>query len=271
MANRVFGALMDLGLEDQVVVVTGGSSGVGLATVRLLVAEGALVATCARDGDRLDASLAATDVDVDRVLAQGCDVRDAEAVGDFVENTGRRFGRIDGLVNNAGSSRMAGLHELTAADWRDELELKFAGVLNPTLACLPSLRKAPAAGVVNVNAVLAVQPDPRLLATSAARAGVLNLSRGLAEELAIDGVRVNTVCLGLIDTGQWRRRHEAIDPTIDYDEWQAGLARDRRIPLGRLGRAEEVANAVAFLVSPRSSYVTGAVLDVSGGINRSIH
>ncbi|RFU87224.1 short chain dehydrogenase [Streptomyces triticagri] len=259
---------MDLGLADRTVVVTGGSSGVGLATVRALLEEGARVATCGRDAERL--AKATASLPADRLLTSVCDVRDADAVNAFVQQTADTFGGVDGLVNNAGQSRMKGLDAATADDWRDELELKFAGVLHPLHAARPHLKASDAAAVVNVNAVLAKQPETRLITTSAARAGILNLSKSLSTELAPEGIRVNSVCLGLVDTGQWTRRHAAAASGLDYADWQAELAADRGIALGRLGRAEEVAYAVVTLLSPRASYITGTGIDVCGGVGRSI-
>lgn len=257
---------MDLGLADRAYLVTGGSSGVGLATVRALLDEGAHVATCGRDAARLDRIGTH-----ERLFTAVCDVRDADAVHRFVAASADAFGgRLDGLVHNAGQSRMKRLDETTAEDWRDELELKFAGVLNPLQAARDLLKRSDAASVVNVNAVLAKQPEPRLITTSAARAGILNLSKSLATELAPDGIRVNSVCLGLIDTGQWTRRHAAAGSGLSYEDWQAELAADRGIALGRLGRAEEVAYAVLALLAPRASYITGTGVDVCGGVGRGI-
>ncbi|MEU6659261.1 SDR family oxidoreductase [Streptomyces sp. NPDC046821] len=259
---------MDLGLADRTVLVTGGSSGVGLATVRALLDEGARVATCGRDADRL--AKAAARLGSDRLLTGVCDVRDAKSVRDFVHHVADTFGGIDGLVNNAGQSRMKNLDESTAEDWRDELELKFAGVLNPLHAARPHLAASDAASIVNINAVLAKQPETKLITTSAARAGILNLSKSLATELAPEGIRVNSVCLGLVDTGQWTRRHAAAGSGLSYEDWQAELAADRGIALGRLGRAEEVAYAIVTLLSPRASYITGTSIDVCGGVGRGI-
>ncbi|MDI3408643.1 SDR family oxidoreductase [Streptomyces cavernicola] len=257
---------MDLGLADRTYVVTGGSSGVGLATVRALLDEGANVATCGRDAERLKRI-----GEHERLCTAVCDVRDADAVREFVRSSAEAFGgRVDGLVNNAGQSRMKRLDDTTEDDWRDELELKFAGVLNPLQAARAYLSASDAASVVNVNAVLAKQPETRLITTSAARAGILNLSKSLSQELASDGVRVNSVCLGLVDTGQWTRRHAAADSGLSYEDWQAELAADRGIALGRLGRAEEVAYAILALLSPRASYITGTSIDVCGGVGRGI-
>lgn len=262
---------MDLGLADRTVLVTGGSSGVGLATVRALLDEGADVATCGRDADRLAKAAAHLGAGSDRLFTGVCDVRNSDGVSEFVERAAAHFGgRLDALVNNAGQSRMKPLDETTAEDWRDEFELKFSGVLNPLAAARSYLRASDAAAIVNVNAVLAKQPETRLITTSAARAGILNLSKSLATELAGDGIRVNSVCLGLIDTGQWTRRHAAADTGLGYEEWQAQLAADRGVALGRLGRAEEVAYAIVALLSPRASYITGTSIDVCGGVGRGI-
>jgi NAD(P)-dependent dehydrogenase (short-subunit alcohol dehydrogenase family) len=260
---------VDLGLHGRTFIVTGASNGIGLATAVMLLGEGANVAVCARDGDRLDAVFEhMPSVDGARALRRSCDVLDPAAVQEFTAAAAAEFGGIDGVVNNAGQSLMRPLLETTDAEWAGQLQLKVFSVLNTVRSALPWLRKSPAGAVVNVNAILARQPETRLAASGAARAALLNLSAALAAELAPGGVRVNSVCLGLIDTGQWRRRYQASGTELTYDGWAAELAADRGIGLGRLGTAAEVAFPIVSLLSPRSSYVTGASLDIGGGVSR---
>ncbi|ALG86344.1 SDR family oxidoreductase [Gordonia phthalatica] len=261
---------MDLHLSGRTYVVTGGSSGVGLATVAELLAEGANVATCARDADRLAAAISDVAPDTgERVLAVAADVRSRTDVDALISGAVDRFGGLDGLVNNAGGSRMAPLWETSMDDWHDEFDLKFAGVLNTIDAAREHLGRSDAASIVNINAVLARQPETRLIATSAARAGLLNLSKSLSFELA-PRVRVNSVLLGLIDTGQWQRRYAASEDPRPFAEWEHDIVTDRGVALGRFGRADEVAGIVAMLLSPRSSYVTGTTVEVAGGVSRYV-
>lgn len=259
---------MDLGLSDRIIVVTGGTNGVGLATAELLVSEGARVAICGRDVDRLAAALDRIDAP-DRLLGVQADVLDAEQVERFIGATVERWGGVDGLVNNAGQSRMSTYATTTDDGWRDELDLKFFGMLRPIRAAEQYLRASSVATIVNLNAVLARQPEGRLVATSAARAGALNLTKSLSVELAPD-IRVNSVLLGLIDTGQWRRRYEASETEVSYEAWGAELAADRGVPLRRLGRPEEVAAVIALLLSPVAGYLTGTSIEVAGGVARHV-
>ena len=264
-------ATLSFGLEDRVTVVTGGSSGIGLETARILLRAGARVAICGRDASRLDAaaSALAPEASADRLLAERCDVLDAGDVERFAGAVAKRFGGADILINNAGQGRVSTFADTTDEAWREEFELKFFSIIRPTRAFLPQLERSDAAAIVCVNSLLARQPEPHMVATSAARAGVLNLVRSLATELAPRGVRVNGILIGLVDSGQWRRRFEnQAAPGETWKAWTAALAQRKEIPLGRLGRPEEAAHAIIFLASPLASYTTGSFIDVSGGHSR---
>jgi NAD(P)-dependent dehydrogenase (short-subunit alcohol dehydrogenase family) len=264
---------MDLLLGGRVAVVTGGTSGIGRAVVDRLLAEGASVAFCARDGARVsDVTHELARTHGERVLGAVADILDEHAMAAFAAQTAERFGKADVLVHNAGKSLMAGLDAMSDEAWTDELALKFFGLLRPTRAFLPLLRASDAASMVYVSSLLAKQPESRLVATSAARAGALNLVKSFAQEYA-PSIRVNSLLLGVIDTGQWRRRWservEARGP-ISYEAYVVELARERAIPLERIGKPEEVAAAIAFLASPLSGFTTGATLEISGGYSRYV-
>ena len=263
---------MDLGLTDSVAVVTGGSSGIGLATARLLLNDGARVAICGRDEARLRAAIGQLgSPSADLLLAESCDVLDAAQVEAFAHKVAKwGGGHVDLLVNNAGQGRVSTFGNTTDGQWREELELKFFSQILPIRAFLPLLQKSEQPAIVAVNSLLSLQPEPHMVCTSAARAGVQNLLKSLAGEFA-PHIRVNSVLLGLIDSGQWQRRFETRpNRSQSRAEWMSELAAEKKIPLGRLGDPEEPARAIVFLGSRAASYITGASLEISGGVSRSI-
>jgi NAD(P)-dependent dehydrogenase (short-subunit alcohol dehydrogenase family) len=256
-------------LAGSVAVVTGGSSGIGLATTELFLRAGAAVAICGRDADRLEkakVTLEARHAGC-ALLVMRSNVLDAADMDAFAKAVAQRFGRADMLINNAGQGRVSTFSDTTDEAWREELELKYFSIIRPTRAFIPLLKDSPTPSIVCVNSLLALQPEAHMVATSSARAGVLNLVKSLAKELAPQRVRVNSILLGLVESGQWRRRFEQqADPGQTWEAWTAELARKKNIPLGRLGRPEEPAQALFYLATALSSYTTGSHIDVSGGI-----
>lgn len=260
-------------IRNQVAVVTGGSSGIGLEAVKLLVEQGAKVAWCGRNAERLQQSL-------DQVLAQYpeaqcftsvCDVLQASEVQQFMAQVQARLGPIDMLINNAGQGLVSNFENTPDEAWLSEVHLKYFSVLNPIKAALEQLKMSPNGSITNINSLLALKPEPHMIATSAARAGLLNLTKNLAKEFASQGVRVNSVLIGMVESGQWRRRYEnRSDRSKTWEQWIQGIAQERGIPMGRLGYPQEAARALVFLASPLASYTTGSVLDVSGGFSQEI-
>jgi 3-oxoacyl-[acyl-carrier protein] reductase len=262
---------MDLGLAARKAVVTGGSKGLGQAIAAELLAEGASVVICSRHASELEATAAdlakqAGD-GAGTVTALTCDVTDPDEVVRFMDAAVAALGGLDILVNNAGGARPGQFGTLTDDDWHADIEVKLFSQIRCTRAALPQLRLSTAPRVININAVYARYPDPAFLASSVNRASCLSLSKALSIELGREGILVNSVNIGLVETPQWQNIHQRRAPDMPAGQFFGQLAA-AEVPLGRFGRADEVSGLVTFLASDRASYITGASIDIAGGMGK---
>ena len=261
---------MELGLAGRRALVTGGSKGLGRAIAAELLAEGADVFICARHADELEATAAelrGQGPGSAAVTAMACDVTDPDQVSAMTEAAVAALGGIDILVNNAGGARPGQFASLTDDDWHADIEVKLFSQIRCTRAALPHLRGSQAARVININAVYARYPDPVFLASSVNRASCLSLSKALSIDLGREGILVNSVNIGFVRTPQWDNIHRRRAPDTPAEEFFGQLAA-AEVPLGRFGEPGEVAGLVAFLASDRASYITGASIDIAGGMGK---
>jgi len=262
---------MDLGLHDKACIVTGATSGIGLATARLLCKEGARVLFVARDEVRLQ-----------RALQQGpgmqaqafaADVTDARAGERIVAACVEHFGAIDVLINNAGTSFVRPLEELTDEDWQLQWELHVMGPMRLMRAAAPLIAEAGGGRIVNVCSSAGKRPSLTNPAYSVTKAAQLSLSRVFADRFAADGVLVNAVAPGAVASPLWT----APGGLADQAAQARGISRDEaldaqraKIPLGRFAEPDEIAAVIAFLCSARAGTVTGAAWSADGGTVPSI-
>jgi 3-oxoacyl-[acyl-carrier protein] reductase len=261
---------MDLGLRDRACIVTGASRGIGQATAALLAAEGASVLLVGRNVDALEEVAAACAARSGRAsaLALSLDITDPGAGETVLRGCLEAFGRIDALVNNAGTSRAVALEDLTEEDWQSQWELNVLGPMRLMRACAPAMADRGWGRIVNVGSSSGKRPGQRNVAYSVTKAAELSLSRAYADAYAKQGVLVNAITPGPVSTGLWLGPHGLAEQVaaaqgIAAEEVLARVAAG--VPLGRLGAAAEIASVIAFLCSELASNVTGAAWSVDGG------
>jgi NAD(P)-dependent dehydrogenase (short-subunit alcohol dehydrogenase family) len=254
---------VDLELAGKVVLVTGGSDGLGAALVRTLCAERARVAFCGRSEDRVRTVADEVSAAGGDVLGVRADVTDVSDLEGFVSAAHDRWGRIDGLVNNAGASSAIPFDQQTESAWDDDLDLKLRAAIRTIRLVLPYLRSAGGGSIINVLNTAARAAGAGSTPTSVSRAAGLALTKALSKELGPDLIRVNAILVGIVQSGQWVRRAAARG--ITADELYAEVAATGQIPLGRVGLAAEFADLAAFLLSDRSAYITGTAINFDGG------
>jgi 3-oxoacyl-[acyl-carrier protein] reductase len=260
---------MDLGLTNKVAIITGGSEGIGKAAAQRMAEEGAHVVIVARRPEVLKA--AAQDIQKEaqgKVLPVQGDVTEAATIDRVVQTTLDNFGRIDILVNNAGTSMAKAFENVSEADWESDFNLKVWSAIRLIRAVIPEMRKVGGGRIINVTNLGGRTPGPSSMPTSISRAAGIAITKGLSKDLAQDNILVNTVCIGLIKSGQHERRYarqHGTNPQVTMEEFYGQSAQARGVPLGRVGEAHEAGDVIAFLASQRASYLTGVAINIDGG------
>jgi 3-oxoacyl-[acyl-carrier protein] reductase len=252
---------MDLQLGGKVAIVTGSSRGLGLASATALAAEGCRVTMCARGAETLEAAaqqVRAICGDTARIFAVAADLATVEGIESVVSRTAAHFGGVDILVNNIGLARGGSLLETTDADWQEAFDQTLYPAIRASRAAVPLMKQRGGGVIIMIASIFGRESGGRMT-YNAVKAAEISLAKSLAQQLARDNIRVNSVSPGsiLFPGGSWWKRQQA-DP-----EWIEGFIQ-RELPFGRFGTPEEIGNVVAFLASPKASWIAGTSIVVDG-------
>lgn len=263
---------MDLGLTGKVAIVAAASSGLGKATAMELATEGARVVINARNEEQLqNAAVEIRSNTGAEVIALAGDVTREELVSQLISETKSKFGSVDILVANAGGPPAGFFDDFSAEHYRDAVELNLISTINLCREAVPQMRERGWGRIVAITSIAAKQPVENLILSNTARAGVLGFMKSLSQQIAADGITVNTVCPGYHLTERLRSlsaliaKNESVSVEDVYARWAAST------PMKRIGDPKEFAAVVAFLCSGRASYLTGTVIQVDGGAYRALY
>ena len=263
---------MDLGLKGKVALVAAASQGMGRATALALGREGCRLAICARNAGPLEEAAATIRKEMGaEVLTAVADVSREADIHGFVAKAKAAYGGVDLLLANAGGPPTGRFESVTEEQWSKAYDLTLMSAIRLVRECIPSMRSRGGGSIVAITSISVKQPLDNLLLSNAMRAAVVGLVKTLSRELAQDRIRVNAVVPGYIATGRMteiiRVRAEREGKPFEA----AQLQELSQIPLGRMGKPEEVADLIAFLRSERASYITGDVIQIDGGLYRGVH
>ncbi len=260
---------MDLGLKDKTALVAASSKGLGYGVARALAANGAKVSLCSRSAADIAAAAQTLAADYGiETLATSCDLRRSDDIQAWVDKTVAAWGKIDCLLVNAGGPPAKTFKELSDEDWQAAFELTLMSSVRMIRATIPHM--SPDGSILTVTSSSIREPIPRLGLSTVMRSGVMGLVKTLADELAEDGIRVNNLVPGRIDTDRVAQLDANTSDKLGISIEEVQRRSLAAIPLGRYGSIDDFGAAGAFLLSPAASYITGATLRVDGGAMRSI-